>query len=554
MTVLIIFSFLSGVVTILSPCILPVLPIVLTGSLGDRKRPYGIVTGFILSFSILSLTLNIIIDYFRIPPDSLRTIAVIILIIFGFTLVIPKLKEIFMNLVSRVNINNSGKQRKGFSGGVIIGFTLGVVWAPCVGPIMASVIALAATQSVNIYAVFIIISYSIGTSIPMLLIILGSKKILTKNRFLKNNTKKIQKLFGVIMIFLGIALNFNLDRKFQTWILEIFPKYGTGLTNFENNSLVKNALKNESSERKEGVLGYYGKVPEFISDGIWLNNKSEIESIEDLKGKVVIIDFWTYSCINCIRTIPYLKDWYSKYRDSGLEIVGIHTPEFVFERSSKNVLQAMEDLGVIWPVMQDNFYKQWKLYNNKYWPAKYILDREGNLRYIHFGEGEYQKTENVIRYLLEESGLKLEKNKNIEIEDKLYSSTPETYLGYSRVDNFISKDNLVKEKPALYTITSELKENEWGLNGEWIFSSDFITPESKGELLLNFRAKDVYLVIEPDSNKTGVINIFIDNKFIKQLQPTESKLYKIADFEKSGIHKIKLQVDGRIKLFAFTFG
>ncbi len=562
MLILIIFAFLSGIVTILSPCILPMLPIVLTGSLGDKRRPYGIVLGFISSFVIFSLTLSWVVNFLNIPGDSLRILAVIFITIFGLIMLIPKLKEIFELSVSRINRSKSvGSHGSGFKGGILIGFTLGIVWTPCVGPIMASVIALAATQTVDFVSVLIIIFYSLGTAIPMFAVILGGRTIIKKVPFLTRNPVKVQRIFGIIMIIVGLSIGFDLDRKFQTLVLKVFPNYGTGLTVFENIEPVQKVLKSRertpvsdveellatAEEPKGAVLGNYGMAPEFIlnSQGI---------DLETLKGKVTIVDFWTYSCVNCIRTIPHLSSWYETYKDYGLEIIGVHTPEFVFESSRKNVDKATKDLGITWPVILDNSYKQWNSYNNKYWPAKYFIDVDGIIRYFHFGEGEYDTSEKVIRKLLIEAGVDLSSKAKKQPVAKLKSKTPEIYLGYSRSRGFSSNEKLAADKTFLYSSKNRLENGQWSLSGAWLIRDEYIVPEESGELELNFSAKNVFLVIEPESETGGVIEILLDGKKIKEIKPTESKLYQLVDLKKAGRHNLKLRVKGDLRLFAFTFG
>ncbi|MGL1892259.1 MAG: redoxin domain-containing protein [Spirochaetaceae bacterium] len=562
MLILIIFAFLSGIVTILSPCILPVLPIVLTGSFGNKSRPYGIVLGFILSFVIFSLTLSWIINFLNIPGDSLRILAIIFITFFGLIMFIPSFKEkfeIFISKITRSKSNNSSKN--GFKGGVFIGLTLGIVWTPCVGPIMASVIALAATQTVDVASVLIILFYSIGTSIPMFAVILGGRTIIKKIPFLTKNPVKIQRGFGILMIIIGLSIGLDLDRKFQSVVLKVFPNYGAGLTVFETIEPVQKALKsiNRSSKSDLGILldsvnnpknatlGNYGLAPEFITNPLGID-------LQSLKGKVVIVDFWTYSCINCIRTIPHLRSWYETYKDYGLEIVGVHTPEFAFESTRKNVNKAIKDLGITWPVIQDNNYKQWISYNNRYWPAKYILDVNGVIRYFHFGEDEYSTLEKVIRKLLLEAGIDLSSKANKQTVFKFKSKTPEIYLGYGRTSGFSSNEEISENREITYTSPKKLNNGQWSLTGNWLIKKEFIVPKNSGELELNFSAKNVFIVIEPESTSGGVIEVLLDGKRIHEIQPTVSKLYQLVDLKRAGSHNLKLRIKGDLRLFAFTFG
>src|SRR3990172_2867947 len=380
MILLILFAFLAGVVTILSPCILPILPVVLSSSLtGGKKRPLGVVAGFIISFTFFTLFLSLIVKSLGIPADFLRSFSIIVIALFGIGLLLPNFQALLERLFTTFSrFSPKLNQNSGFSGGLLIGASIGLIWTPCVGPILASIISLAITGSVSGQAALITFSYSLGTAIPMLAIVYGGRNLLNKVPWLTRNTVKIQKAFGVLMILTALAIFFNLDRKFQTFILDKFPNYGTGLTSFEDNETIRRALDRldggEVSEEDMGkptfnLLDDSGvNAPELIPGGDWFNTKPL--TLKELRGKVVMVDFWTYTCINCIRTLPYLRDWYEKYADKGLVIIGVHTPEFEFEKSPENVQKAIEDFEIKYPVMQDNNYATWRVYDNYYWPAK----------------------------------------------------------------------------------------------------------------------------------------------------------------------------------------
>ncbi len=385
MIILIAFAFLAGIITILSPCILPILPIVLSGSFGSKRKPLGIVVGFVLSFTLFTLFLSVLVKATGISADALRSLSIIIILIFGISLILPQFQVFMERLFSRLSGKFAVKgNHEGFHGGVFIGLSLGLVWTPCVGPIIASVITLAATSSVNFAAFFITLSYALGTAIPMLAIMIGGRSLFQKIPWLLPNTGKIKKVFGVLMILTAIGIFFNIDRKFQVFILDKFPSYGTGLTKIEENSAVKDQLNNifqDGSKNSTGqttTLGNYGPAPEIIPGGEWIN--SEPLQISSLRGKVVLVDFWTYTCINCIRTLPYLKDWNEKYRDKGLVIIGVHSPEFEFEKNVNNLNKAISDYEITYPVVQDNNFSTWSAYSNRYWPAKYLIDKDGESR------------------------------------------------------------------------------------------------------------------------------------------------------------------------------
>lgn len=564
---LILFSFIAGFVTILSPCILPILPIVLSGSLnGGHRRPIGIVVGFVLSFTLFTLFLSAIVKATGLSPDLLRSVSVIIILFFGAALLLPNFQVLMEKLFTRLAGSVSGRvsQGSGFWSGILLGLSLGLVWTPCVGPIIASVITLAATSSVNGSAVLITLSYSIGTAIPMFAITYGGRKLLQKIPWLLRNTGNIQKVFGVLMILVAIGIFFNLDRKFQTAVLDKLPQYGAGLTKIEDNQAVKDQL--EKVKRDKTVLDMGANMastaPDFIAGGDWFNSKPL--SIQSLKGKVVLVDFWTYTCINCIRTLPYLKSWYSKYEKNGFVIVGIHTPEFAFEKDSNNVKVAIADFQIKYPVMQDNDYATWGSYNNRYWPAHYLIDKNGKIRYTHFGEGEYDKTEEMIQKLLKETGADVSdkiNNKEYEIEAR----TPETYLGYARMEGLASPQNPSHNTKTEFSIPKTLSSNSFAFEGAWTIEEEMAIGEEGSAIEYKFTAKNVYLVMNPIGS-TAKATVFLDGKQISSSSSGKdvidgtiiidsNRLYELVKLQTPGEHTLKIEiVEGKVSAYAFTFG
>lgn len=559
MIVLSLFAFLAGIVTILSPCILPILPIILSSTIAGEKtgksRPIGVVVGFIASFTFFTLFLSSIVKIIGISPTILRTISVFVIAGFGISLLVPGFQLFIEKMFSKVaRFIPQGKAKKGFGPGLLIGFSLGLLWTPCVGPILASVISLAITGTVTIDAFVITIFYSLGTAIPMFLILIGGQNMLRKVPWLLSNTSKIQKTFGVIMIITAIGIFYNVDRSFQSYILDIFPRYGSGLTKFEDNVLVKNEL-NKLDKKSLGPL-----APEIIPGGEWLNSKPL--KISELKGKVILIDFWTYTCINCQRTLPYLKDWWKKYQNKGLVIIGVHSPEFEFEKDKKNVSKAILDFGITYPVVQDNNFSTWRAYDNNYWPAKYIIDKDGAIRYSHFGEGEYDKTEKVIQELLRETG---EKDISFDVDNPDYQSygrTPETYLGFGRIDNFSSPEAIQKNIFATYTFPNSILDHQFAIKGKWNITEEYAVPQKGSELSFNFEAKEVYLVMKI-TGKPAKVKVYIDNKIQYfgehnnngLVTVNSDSLYKLVLLPTPGKHILKLIFeDGNAQLFAFTFG
>lgn len=564
MILLLAFAFMAGIVTILSPCILPILPIILSSTTGDsgKKRPIGVVVGFILSFTFFTLFLSSIVRVSGLPADSLRYFSIIVLALFGLSLLIPQVQTYIEKLFSSLSKyvpNNQNK--KGFSGGILIGLSLGLLWTPCVGPILASVISLAISGTITSQAVLITLAYSLGTAIPMFIIMQAGSTALQKVPWLVRNTARIQEAFGVLMIITAVGIFFNLDRKFQLYILETFPNYGVGLTKFEDNKQVQAELDKVGEHASEMLVIGKSFAPEIISGGEWFN--SEPLTIKELRGKVVLIDFWTYSCINCQRTFPYLSTWWEKYENQGLVIIGVHSPEFEFEKNPTNVAKALEDFGLTYPVVQDNNFETWKAYKNRYWPAKYLIDQTGEIRYTHFGEGDYDETEEMIQKLLKERDEKISLGSISNPEYTTFARTPELYLGHDRIKNFSSPELIIKNKQNSYTFPTKILKNSFAYEGDWTLLSEHSIPEKGSKLQLNFESKEVFLVARTDSDKMPKFEVFLDGKkqFFGEdvvdgvVTVSSDKLYKLIDLPEAGSHNLLLEfIDEGIEVFAFTFG
>ncbi len=587
MLVLLLFAFLAGIVTVLSPCILPVLPIVLSGSLtGGKKRPFGIMLGFILSFTFFTVFSFALFKAFGISSEVLRLVAVVVLGLFGASLFLPHFQEWMEQLMSKIASKGPKQtQKEGFGGGVIVGLSLGLFWTPCVGPILASVITLAATSAVTLEAILITLSYAIGTALPMFFIIYSGRKALYKIPWVTRNVAKIQKIFGVLMVLLAVALYLNLDRQFQTFILDTFPQYGVGLTKLEENEVVRKqldkfyedssdmpetsgkdteALKKDMQKEISGDSFSFAPNPEFQGAIQWLN--SEPLTLQELRGKVVLIDFWTYSCINCIRTLPYITSWHEKYKDEGLVIIGVHTPEFEFERSTKNVQKAMKDYDIVYPVVQDNDYKIWRSYQNRYWPAKYFIDKNGKVRRTHFGEGKYQESEEFIRMLLKETGADItEEISSSPDTTPKHQRTPESYLGYDRLKRFVSPENILQDQSSLYSFPENIPLNNLAYSGEWTIGEERAMPSPNSHLKLHFEAQEVYLVMSPQE-KGARVQVFLDDEVVKSeyagedvqdgiVTLDEDRLYRLIQLSAPEQHSLTLEfLDSGIEIYAFTFG
>lgn len=581
MLILLFFAFLSGLVTILAPCIWPLLPIVLSSSAtGGKQKPLGITLGIITSFALFTLTISYLVKLIGFDPDALRIFAVVIIGFLGLTLLIPRLTQILEGFVSRLSTRfgskvQSAQRQSGFGGGFLTGFALGIVWTPCAGPILATIATLAATRAVTLDVILVTIVYVIGVGIPLFLFAIAGRNIVGKSRFFSKYTGLTQQIFGAVMIVTAILIATNYDKTLQAKLLDAFPSYSKFLYDLEGQSGVKkqlDELKNqEGSSRSQlnlfdrPLLQDFGKAPEFVGIIKWLNVEKPL-TISELRGKVVLVDFWTYTCINCIRTLPYIQSWWEKYEDEGLVIIGVHTPEFEFEKKTENVLNAIEQYGLTYPVAQDNNYATWFAYDNQYWPAKYLIDKNGVIRYTHFGEGEYEKTEEVIQKLLAETGAKVEEEMT-RLEDETPSGrlTPETYLGEQRMDRFASNEN-VKGGSQTFTKPSSIPTHYFAYQGTWDVQDEYAQSVKNSALDLHFFADRAFLVITPRT-KGNTVKVYLDGKLIpanvsgKDVQngvvklDTE-RLYDLVNLRgQKGDHILRLEFQQEgTKVYAFTFG
>lgn len=578
--ILILFAFISGLVTIAAPCIWPILPIVLSSAAtGGHKKPLGITLGVVTSFSLLTLSIAYIISIIPFDTEWLRYISVVIIGLLGASLIIPQLGGIIEGSVSRLSskIGPKGKQSSGFGSGFITGLSLGIVWTPCAGPILATIATLSATRSVNAEVIVVMMSYMIGVAIPLFVFALAGQKVFTKMRGISAHTGLIQKVFGVVMIITAILIATGYDRKLQASLLNAIPSYSTFLTKLESNDAVTKQLDRlrgsdpnpnvpmpfPEAEDQSG-LPKLQTAPDFVGITKWLNTDTEI-SMKDLRGKVVLVDFWTYTCINCIRTLPYVTGWYEKYKDEGFVVIGVHAPEFEFEKKTENVEEAMKEYAINYPVAQDNDFRTWRAYDNHYWPAKYLIDAQGVVRYTHFGEGEYDVTEENIQKLLKESGMQAAKDL-LPVEEKTPTGmqTPEIYLGISRLEYYAGPEQ-PKVGEQQYSIPDSLPRDRFAYVGKWNLDDEYAASAEVGSgLLLRFLAKDVYLVITPESQDDRIA-VFLDNELVSDqagsdvqngfVQIDEARLYHLIHLDEKGEHILQLnfQTDGT-QVFAFTFG
>ncbi len=540
-------AFIEGLALILSPCILPILPIILAGSLtGSKKRPLGIICGFILTFALFSYFAHNLIQYTDLNLNTIRHAAYLFLFLFGITLLSTYLSEWFNQLASKlasIGHNIAGQQRKnnGFISGLCLGAIVSLIWTPCAGPILATVIVQIAIQKESVISFFTLLFFALGAAIPMFVIAFYSLHIRDGVLFFKKHALLFRKALGLIII---LNVGYMIAQEFGYGSSPTFSQAGIRTTNYLQDSLWRPY-----------------PAPAIAGISSWINSPP-IE-LSQLKGKVVLIDFWTYSCINCLRTLPYLKDWYSRYHQQGLVIIGVHSPEFDFEKNLNNVKNAVKQDGIDYPVALDNNFVTWRNFSNHYWPAHYLINKEGKVVYEHFGEGNYDKTENNIRFLLGEA---YSPNTDI-VQSPQYSYflTPETYLGYARSDSN-ANTNLVHDQISNYSFPKQLPKNAWALQGGWQVNADKLTSmDSHAALTINFNARTVYIVMGTNNKTAHHVNVLLNNKPLtteqgksvleSQIIVEQDTIYHVLTFPKmtQGVLEIIPKEPG-LEVYTFTFG
>ena len=568
-------SFLAGVLSVFAACVLPLLPVIVGGSLaaGSRRRTYTIVASLAVSVVAFTLLLKASTALIGIPEELWRYLSGGIIIALGLLTLFPKLWVALpgINLLNKESnkLLGAGYQRGGFWGDCLMGAALGPVFASC-SPTYFLILATVLPAQPFVGTLYLA-AYAVGLSLALLAVAIIGERLIRKLGVALDPEGKLFKGIGIILIIVGVLVFTGTMRQVETWFVE----RGFDATFLERYFMGEPAQQSAdrqtsfiSEEMKENV---YKKAPELVSPDGYINTEGKPVTLAELRGKVVLLDIWTYSCINCQRTFPYLRDWYAKYKDQGFEIIGIHTPEFAFEKVKANVEKAAKEFGLTYPIVQDNRYQTWNALGNQYWPRKYLVDIDGYIVYDHIGEGAYAETEAQIqRALLERAQrLGLDMPEVAAVQEPVSAGgrarSPETYFGAWRNGNF-GNGTQGKEGTQTLEIPGKLLANVFYLGGVWNFEYEYMTNESRGaQLHFIYDAKDVYFVaaakepvrikITRDGGKPlGVARgVDVSENGFATIQ--EERLYKLIQDAEYGQHVIEIEVeDTGLEAYTFTFG
>ena len=577
MALLIVFAFVAGAATAVSPCVLPVLPVALSaGVTGGRRRPLGVVTGLALSFTFATVALVYVIDALGLPDDFVRTLAIAVLLVFGLSLLIPRLGarlEAALGRLVPARARRPAGSGEGFGSGLVLGLSLGLVYAPCAGPILAGVITVSAAQTFTAGRLAVALAYGIGTAVVLYALMIGGRRL---TRRLSGQSARLQLATGAVMVLVAVLMLGDYDLRFQTAIANDLPAFLVNPSKeLEESGAAKSRLADLRGDRRPdnrarphatgAPLPVLGNAPDFAGTQTWFNTAGgRALTLAKLRGHPVLVDFWTYTCINCIRTLPYLKAWDQRYRKAGLVIVGVHTPEFPFERDESNVRDAIAQNHLRYPVVQDNDQAVWNAYQNQYWPASYFLDGEGRVRYVHFGEGDYAEKEDVIRELLQEEGRRPGARAGARGPTASPGvTTPETYLGAARAERFANGP--IRPGTQEYQQPSELRPDELGYGGRWKIGDESATSLANAQLELDFGARHVYLVLGSRARVPRAVHVLLDGRPISarvagrdvhagRVSVERQRLYELVDLPRAERHRLTLNLDPDVSGYAFTFG
>ncbi|NNU26121.1 cytochrome c biogenesis protein DipZ [Isoptericola sediminis] len=530
-------------------------------------RPYLVIAGLVVSFSLFTLLGSLLLTALGLPQDLLRWLGIALLAAIGAGMIVPRFEEVLERPFQRIAALGSRRSPRPDRGAFLLGLGLGVLYVPCAGPVLAAITVAGATGDVGPGTVALTVSFAVGAAVPLLVFALAGRRVAERVRGFQRHQRGIRTAGGLVMIALAGALALNLPAQLQ----RALPDYtGTLQQQLDSSETVQDALElggivtdanRELSNCTSGdaELAECGTAPPLTGITTWLNTPDGAPvELADLRGQVVLVDFWTYSCINCQRALPHVNAWYDAYRDAGLEVIGVHTPEFAFERETRNVVAGAEDLGVDHPIAQDNAYSTWTGYRNRYWPAEYLIDADGTVRYLKFGEGDYATTEQHIRDLLREADPDVTLPAPTDTEDTTpqADTTPETYLALNKVFNYAGPTDYGSGERR-FTAPTEQPEDTFSLDGRWDVDFQGATAVSDDAILrLAYRSTEVYSVLGGEGTVTA--RVLADDGTVRAEREIDvagnPTLYDVLRGDGATEGTVELEVPAGVTVYTFTFG
>lgn len=570
----VLIGLLGGLITGISPCILPVLPVIFltagaqSARVGEtpeviqapRSRPYFVIAGLVLSFTAVTLVGSIILGFFSLPQATLRWAGVVVLVIIGIGMLSPRFEQLLerpFQWLPRRKVDDGGN---GFG----MGLALGAVFVPCAGPVLAAIIVAGSTGSIGVGTITLTVSFAIGVALPLLVFALAGRGLTERIRSFRKRERGIRITAAIAILALAVGLAFNVPQAIQ----RLIPDYTAGFQeDLASSDTAKRALDlgglvtDENRELDQCTNGASelescGTAPSIRGIDGWLNTPNgDTIDLDDLRGEVVLIDFWAYSCINCQRSIPHVVAWDEAYRDAGLHVIGVHSPEYAFEKNEKNVADAAREFGIEYPVALDNNLSTWTNYRNRYWPAHYLIDAQGIVRHISFGEGNYDATERMIRELLKDADSDVTLPQTTDTKDttpELGSTTQETFLGYSKDVNFAGPGEYGAGERS-FTLPQSQQEDTFALNGDWRVDSQFVTPttpDKTAAINLNYHATEVRVVVAGEGSLQ--VQDGAGSRTVKVSGTPRS--YSLLGPESPQSGTLELKVPTGVEVYSFTFG
>jgi cytochrome c biogenesis protein CcdA/thiol-disulfide isomerase/thioredoxin len=556
-------GFLGGLITGISPCILPVLPVVFVSGAdpggGSAARPYLVIGGLACSFSVVTLAGSALLSALHLPQDAIRWAALVTLTLIGLGLIFPPLQHVIERPFARIPLYQTGSRRSGFG----LGLTLGALYVPCAGPVLAAIVVAGGTASIGPATLVLTATFAIGTALPLLIFALAGRRVAERVAAFRRRQRAVRVAGGITMIVLAVALVFNLPAVLQRAV----PDYTAAMQKSIGANEIRNKLnlggmpQGRLADCTDGAdrLQECGPAPALAGITQWLNTPGGAPiDLPSLRGKVVLVDFWAYSCINCQRAIGHVVDWYNRYHDDGFVVIGVHTPEYAFERVPGNVAGGAAALHITYPIALDNDYATWNNYQNLYWPAEYLIDAGGTVRHTKFGEGDYDGTERLIRELLVANPAT--PNVHLPAPTQMADTTPrtrltpETYLGADKAINYGGSGEYTSGT-ATFSFPATLPADRFALRGRWTLDDQGATADGDDPAIrLNYTAKDVYAVV----GGTGAIVVTRDGKTTTTPIGGPPTLHQIVSpgnrDETAHRDQLDMRVSPGLQVFSFAFG